>query len=56
MLNTAGQFERFPSVPLGDLDLLLSDGKSMGGPTLQAAAERQVGPPDKLLSHIFTLL
>ena len=45
MLNIAGKFERFPSVPPVDLDLLLADGMSMGEPTLQAAAERQVGDP-----------
>lgn len=46
MSNTAVNFERFPSVPLVDLDLLLSDGKSMGEPSLQDAAERQVGLSD----------
>lgn len=49
MFNVAGHFERFPSVPpLGDLDLLLSDGKSMGEPAMQVAAKRQVGPSDQI--------
>ncbi|CAL8465681.1 g5217 [Coccomyxa elongata] len=55
MLNTAGQFERFPSVPLVDLDLLVSDGKSMGEPTLQAVPERQAFESLELCeAHIVT--
>lgn len=41
-MSVSEQFKRFPSVPLVDLDLLLSDGVETSGPNLLTMASCQV--------------